>query len=89
LATPNATAAALEAVADEAEPLLVDVDPALPLVLEAEELEPEEPPPAVREAFLVPQMKDWQNVWPLRSLGWAAVHCPFHSSHSREGRVWA
>lgn len=39
-------------------------------------------------AFFAPQLKDRQKVWPARSLGDAATHCCFHSSHSSEGRVW-
>ena len=87
-------------VAAEAEPLL-DEAVALPLEPEpeplpleplavddgpAEELEDAPAPDAL--AFCLPQTKDWQKVWPLRSLGWAAVHWPTHESHSREGRVW-
>ena len=75
-----ADAALLEAAA--AEPLALADAP--PSVADADGLadEPPEEPPLLLPpeasknsvALRVPQMKDWQKVWPARSLGRAAVH---------------
>ena len=73
--------------AEEAAPLAVAE--ALPAAADAEEELLPEPATNSAVAFLEPQTKDWQKVWPARSLGWAAVHWARHSSHSRLGRVCA
>jgi hypothetical protein len=87
----TAAAAELEAAAaelvDEAELWVADAEPDEAL---AEEPPLEDPlPRASAVAFLEPQMKDWQKVWPARSLGLAAVHWTRHSSHWSEGSVCA
>jgi hypothetical protein len=53
------------------------------------------PPPWMAEApaptalaFLEPQAKLRQKVWPARLLAELLTHWPFQLSHSRDGRVW-
>jgi len=67
-------AAALEDVAAVAEPP-VDEAVVLPVIDVPVDAELETPGPTAL-AFNMPQIKDWQKVWPARSLGWAAVHWP-------------
>jgi hypothetical protein len=57
---------------------------AVPAALEEED----EAAAPTAEAFFMPHWKDWQKVWPLRSLGCAAVHWPIQLSHWRDGSVW-
>jgi len=45
-------------------------------------------PAPTDEAFFEPQLKLKQKFWPTRLFGAAATHWRFHSSHSRDGRVW-
>lgn len=67
---------------DEAEELPVELPVDVEVAVEAVEA------PAPEElAFWLPQTKDWQKVWPERSLGCAVVHWPTQASHSRDGRV--
>jgi hypothetical protein len=89
-----ATAAALLLAAAVALPLLLgELSVGVELALASPPLAPPVvlPPPATNSAVALrePQMKDWQKVWPARSFGCASVHCPRHSSHCSEGRVWA
>jgi hypothetical protein len=83
----KATAAALDAVEDAAElEAVLEPEPAAVLLAVLAALEEEAALTA--EAFFSPQAKDWQKVWPLRSLGCAAVHWPIQFWHSRDGSVW-
>jgi len=70
LATFTAAAAALDEVVEAAVPVAVP-EPVAVAVLEAvpEEAELLEELTTRAEAFLDPQMKDWQKVWPAKSLG--------------------
>lgn len=64
------------------EVLLADVAVVLEAALEVLELAEVDDAVAlvvVEEASLVPQVTDWQAVWPSKSLGWAATHSITHS----------
>jgi len=76
-ATLMAAAAALELVLVAAVPVAVP-EPVAVLDAVVEDAALADAEAARAEAFFFPHTKDWQKVWPARSLGCAAVHSAFH-----------